>query len=104
MLPDLHSIACEVYFAFRQILAEVGHRAAEISRQQDELYNAIEDAFEDYRLWAGNLGAFHDSADPRSLDHRFRKAPHVRKRTAEHLNKLLELLERGEFCACRTRP
>jgi hypothetical protein len=57
-----------------------------------------------FRLWASNLGAYHDPDDKRSADYRVRVAPDVRARIvklvqelAQYLNEILDILsERQE--------
>jgi hypothetical protein len=46
-----------------------------------------------YRLWASNIGAYHDSGDQRSAEHRLRAVPDVRKRVIQLLEELNEALD-----------
>lgn len=78
---------------FRCSLAEPEQTTKRSGEDTKAQVDAVEDAFEKYQLWAGNLGAFHPPGDTRSLDYRFRGAPHVRRRTVELLDELLDLLQ-----------
>jgi hypothetical protein len=46
-----------------------------------------------YRLWASNIGAYHDPGDQRSADHRLRGAPDFEKRIVQLLEELNEALD-----------
>jgi hypothetical protein len=56
----------------------------------------LQDNVDRFKLWAGSLGAFHPSSDPRSLAHRLRKAPQVRSRVNDLLAALSESLDEGK--------
>jgi hypothetical protein len=51
------------------------------------------DGLSRFRLWASNLGAYHDGQDPRSADFRLRRAPDVQRRIVRLLEDLLEDLD-----------
>jgi hypothetical protein len=56
------------------------------THEQDQFHQSIiRDNLDRFKLWAGSLGAFHPSSDPRSLEHRLRKAPQVRSRVHDLL-------------------
>lgn len=83
--------AREAHSEFKRLLHE--QDTASPSRQghdAKERRHVIEDAFERYQLWAGNLGAFHRDQDARSLGYRLRNSQAVRKRIVELLEELLE--------------
>jgi hypothetical protein len=46
-----------------------------------------------YRLWASNIGAYHDPCDQRSADYRLRGAPDFGKRIVQLLEELNEALD-----------
>jgi hypothetical protein len=46
-----------------------------------------------YRLWASNIGAYHDPDDQRSADHRLRAAPEFKNRIVQLLEELNEALD-----------
>jgi hypothetical protein len=65
--------------------------------EQDQRHQCIlRDNLDRFRLWAGSLGAFHQSSDSRSLDHRVRKAPQVKTRLGELLVALSENVQEGK--------
>lgn len=49
------------------------------------LHGAVEDQYARFKIWAGNMGAFHRSTSGVSLDHRLRNS----QRIAEHVRSLL---------------
>jgi hypothetical protein len=54
--------------------------------EQDQFHQSVlRDILDRFKLWAGSLGAFHSSLDPRSLEYRLRKAPQVRSRVHDLL-------------------
>lgn len=64
--------------------------------EQDQLHQGVLlDNLDRFKLWAGSLGAFHSSSDPRSLEHRLRKAPQVRSRVNDLLAALSGSLHEG---------
>lgn len=67
------------------------HKRPAITQEHD-----IEDSFSRFRLWAGNLGAFHPAKSSKSLDYRLRKEPDVRHRLEQILTELNALLLRGQ--------
>jgi hypothetical protein len=74
--------------------AMTGIRCDDSVHEQDQLHqNNFQDSLDRFKLWAGSLGAFHSPSDPRSLEHRLRKAPQVRSR----VNELLAALS-GNIC------
>jgi hypothetical protein len=58
--------------------------------------NVFQDSLDRFKLWAGSLGAFHSPSDPRSLEHRLRKAPQVKSRVTELLAALAGNLHEGK--------
>ena len=99
---NISDAARQVSQEFRRILRETGQLAEGGVKTTKAQVDAIEDAFEKYQLWAGNLGAFHNSSDTRSLDFRFRSATPVKKRTLELLGELFDLLRNCESRFCFT--
>jgi hypothetical protein len=56
------------------------------THEQDQFHQSVlRDNLDRFKLWAGSLGAFHSSSDPRSLEHRLRKAPQVKSRVHDLL-------------------
>lgn len=90
---EIGDAARQISREFRHILRETGPLAKNGIETKKLQVDVIEDAFEKYQLWAGNLGAFHNAGDTRSLDYRFRSAAPIRKRTMELLEELLDLLQ-----------
>jgi hypothetical protein len=63
------------------------------AHEQDQFHQSVlRDNLDRFKLWAGSLGAFHSSSDPRSLEHRLRKAPQVRSRVHDLLAALTRSL------------
>lgn len=46
-----------------------------------------------FRIWCGNIGAYHSVEDRRSADHRLREVPEVKNRIVELLSELVETNE-----------
>jgi len=67
------------------------------THEQSQFHQSnIRDNLDRFKLWAGSLGAFHPSSDPRSLEHRLRKTPQVRSRVHELLTALTGSLVEGK--------
>lgn len=56
----------------------------------------LDDIFSRFKLWAGNLGALHDSRLPTSLAHRLREAPHIQDEFQALLQDLVSNIEDRE--------
>lgn len=56
---------------------------------------AVNDQFERFRIWAGNLGAFQKLPSITSLDHRLRESPKVAVEIQELLQDLQGALQNG---------
>ncbi|KAK0798267.1 hypothetical protein LTR75_009566 [Friedmanniomyces endolithicus] len=79
-----------VSFAFEEAAHYV--RCSDSNHEHTNLHqDALSDSLERFNLWAGSLGAYHPSSDPRSLEHRLRNAPQV----AVRVHELLDSLEGG---------
>ena len=57
---------------------------------------SLEDERGRLKVWASNLGALQPAASPKSLDHRLRDAPLMRKSVSTGLNRVLLSVQRGE--------
>lgn len=93
----ISNIARQVPPEFRRVLSDA-QRSTKKGEGCTTIQNHdIEESFEQYQLWAGNLGALHDPEDPRSLDYRLRDAVHVKHRILELLEELLNLFQGSMF-------
>lgn len=59
-----------------------------ISSADHDAQDAVNDNLSRFRIWAGNIGAYH--VDSRSADYRVREAPEVADRILELLDELME--------------
>jgi hypothetical protein len=65
--------------------------------EQDRFHQSVlQDNLDRFNLWAGGLGALHSPSDPRSLEHRLRKAPQVKTRVNDLLAELSRSLREGK--------
>ncbi|GAB7360744.1 hypothetical protein MBLNU230_g0618t1 [Neophaeotheca triangularis] len=62
------------------------------------------DADTRFRLWAGNIGAYHPISDPRSADARLKDSPEVVNRLVEVLNELCEIQTEAQDIMNGARP
>jgi hypothetical protein len=77
--------------------AITGIRCDDSVHEQDQLHqNNFQGSLDRFKLWAGSLGAFHSPSDPRSLEHRLRKAPQVTSRLNELLTALSQNLHESK--------
>lgn len=72
-----------------QQLQSLKHTASPADLERDA--GLVDCAFR-FRLWAGNLGAFHPITDGKSADYRLRSAPTIRKHLVEVLGELVDTL------------
>lgn len=56
--------------------------------QEDQHMTVLEDLFYRFKLWASNLGAFHQPAKKISLDYRLSDSPQIRDNIYKHLDDL----------------
>ncbi|KAK3698106.1 hypothetical protein LTR37_017064 [Vermiconidia calcicola] len=87
----IYGRACEVTHGFQSLLHDADQRFEEEQGSATTRYDAVENAFDKYLLWAGNMGALHADDDTRSLGYRLRNATPVRKRICDILDELLQL-------------
>lgn len=98
-LADISPIATRtqaILEAFEE-LQKLSSDHARDARDADTLNGDLDDRLSRFRLWAGNLGAYHPKEDARSLDSRLRDAPEVAERILELLSELLDLFQDGEW-------
>lgn len=84
-----------------KVLQQFSKVAAKLEADEDALsdvqeWTSLNDSLQRYQLWAGSQGALHQSADPRSLDHKLRYTPLIAKAIIELLQELDDLLEHRE--------
>lgn len=65
--------------------------------QEDQHVVALEDLLDRYKLWAGNLGALHQSTKKISLDYRLLSAPQIQDKICKHLDALKEAINECRF-------
>jgi hypothetical protein len=63
--------------------------------QFDISLDQVSDAHGQFRIWAGNIGAFQSIPSASSLDYRVREVPKVAKQTIDLLRELSEALDDG---------
>ncbi|KAF1969985.1 hypothetical protein BU23DRAFT_219137 [Bimuria novae-zelandiae CBS 107.79] len=110
-LADRHSVAMdgtimllstECSRLFEQLTSSLSDiRSQYRSSLRPELVN---DQFERYKLWAGNLGAFQNSQPYVSIDYRLRKSPKVASQLKELLNILINSIRDVLPIALGERP
>ena len=61
----------------------------------------VNDLYERFRLWTGNLGALQPPQDKRSLEHRLRNEPQILRRTQALLQELHGTLQQSTDELCR---
>jgi hypothetical protein len=72
-------------------------RCDDTIHEQDRVHQSVlQDNLDRFKLWAGSLGALHSPSDPRSLEHRLRKAPQVKTRVNDFLAELSRSLREGK--------
>lgn len=94
-LPGISCAVRHVFQEFQRVQQDIQQVENNGRKETKAQADAIEDAFEKFRLWTGNLGALQDPSDTRSLEFRLRNAQAVRRRVGELLEELLELLQNG---------
>ncbi|KAK6424121.1 hypothetical protein LTR95_016435, partial [Oleoguttula sp. CCFEE 5521] len=78
-----------IYVATSRCLASF-HAITDVSSEDVNLSTQHADSLARFRIWAGNLGAWHPRSDRRSADHRLRDAPEVEDRLVEILEELTD--------------
>ncbi|OQO14048.1 hypothetical protein B0A48_00924 [Cryoendolithus antarcticus] len=78
-----------IYVATSRCLASF-HAITDVSSEDANLSTQHADSLARFRIWAGNLGAWHPRSDRRSADHRLRDAPEVEDRLVELLEELTD--------------
>ena len=84
-----HAQACEGYFRQLCALLENKERQAEF----DISYLQVCDGYAQFKVWAGNIGAFQNVQSTSSLDYRLRDVPKISNQTVAFLEDLEETLE-----------
>ncbi|KAF2716732.1 hypothetical protein K431DRAFT_234700 [Polychaeton citri CBS 116435] len=83
-------------------------RCFEAILKQDDvtegLCEAVEDLLARFRLWAGNIGAWHTKNDKRSADHRLRDATEILEWILELLEELLDTIDAVHGISSGQRP
>lgn len=98
MQSSLAASATKCNELLETLLARVGNEGC---RHRSNLELApIEDQVARFRIWAGNLGAFHKSSSTESLDHRLRDEPKFKDHIYELLQDLNDTLQAGRWWLC----
>jgi hypothetical protein len=74
LISDAHEIC---YFSFEELIEAVQHPVRDFHQQLT--VSQVEDEFDKYKLWAGNVGAAHSGKRYEiSLDYRLREASYYK--------------------------
>lgn len=80
----------------RQALNALVSLDATLKTRSPEHHRCLDDIFQRYRLWAGNIGALHELKDQKSLEYRLRAAPRLQARFQELLRDVRDDLDERE--------
>lgn len=91
--PSIAAASVEVAQSFEQLCTVLNDTACE--RRAALASYAVEDQLARFRIWAGNIGAFHHPPSNASLDYRLREAPTIATQVHDYLDDLKDCLVTG---------
>ncbi|CAH0044981.1 unnamed protein product [Clonostachys solani] len=93
--PPIHVIALGINKIISGIVTVAKEKHANLDLQSKQnLVETLEDELGRFRVWSGNLGAFHESTSLSSLEHRLRDGPKMKAGIISGLERLEDAAQR----------
>ncbi|CAI6047244.1 unnamed protein product [Clonostachys chloroleuca] len=103
--PPLHVIASGINKIISSLVTEAKEKYFSRSIQsKHSLVETLEDELGRFRVWSGNLGAFHESTSMSSLKHRPRDGPKMKAGIIAGLERLGDVAQRVNEIITGKRP
>ncbi|VUC31853.1 unnamed protein product [Clonostachys rosea] len=102
--PPIDVIALNINKIISGIVTVAKEKHDDLSQLKHDLAETLEDELGRFRVWSGNLGAFHEPTSPSSLEHRLRDGPKMKESIITGLQRLEDVSQRVNEIITGTRP